>query len=450
MKGKGFTFQLLVTACLFGPCPAGCYMSTGRSLVMDAESDVMPDLCGNGTLDPGEECDDGNLQPLDGCDALCRLESCTPVDETCNGEDDDCDGLIDEGGVCQCDDPQALAILNRGALPGPGDAADPTLAWSGSEYGMVWYGGFARIDRGGNLLEHRASPAFSGSSAADMVWSASLGLYVFCWSSGADVYCGTQNPAGGEAEHLLVVDREHESISYNNPRIAWNPVDSELGVVYPFGLYGNQTLYLARIAQTWEPAAEAVQVNEHTAMHIWHTAVTWTGDSYGLVYTGADGTFYLSRFSADGLRLEPDVTVDRLEGFEYLGNTLLWNGEAFIMAASDFSNIYTYYFTSDGVLASSRVTDYDGNTLVYAPVLADGPWTAVVWNDLEGPDWETGPHSVRFTVLDREGRPLREPILLSSRAIYPWIATDGETWLVAWREGDIWNPDIAYARIGCI
>jgi len=30
--------------------------------------------CGDGVLDPGEECDDGGREPLDGCDAQCRRE----------------------------------------------------------------------------------------------------------------------------------------------------------------------------------------------------------------------------------------------------------------------------------------------------------------------------------------------------------------------------------------
>jgi len=31
-------------------------------------------VCGNGVLDPGEQCDDGNTQNLDGCDSQCRFE----------------------------------------------------------------------------------------------------------------------------------------------------------------------------------------------------------------------------------------------------------------------------------------------------------------------------------------------------------------------------------------
>ena len=32
-------------------------------------------VCGDGALDPGEECDDGNTTSGDGCDASCQLEA---------------------------------------------------------------------------------------------------------------------------------------------------------------------------------------------------------------------------------------------------------------------------------------------------------------------------------------------------------------------------------------
>jgi cysteine-rich repeat protein len=45
--------------------------------------------CGNGTLDPGELCDDGNFQDGDGCDS-----DCTPT------EDEDSDGILDGDDSC--------------------------------------------------------------------------------------------------------------------------------------------------------------------------------------------------------------------------------------------------------------------------------------------------------------------------------------------------------------
>ena len=106
--------------------------------------------CGDGTVDPGEQCDDGNLVNGDGCDANCQSEEpaecgngvleggeecdppgsitcpagspagaflpcnpdctcpseCVPTPEVCNNmTDDDCDGLIDCDDTADCPAP---------------------------------------------------------------------------------------------------------------------------------------------------------------------------------------------------------------------------------------------------------------------------------------------------------------------------------------------------------
>jgi cysteine-rich repeat protein len=84
------------------PCPVGtiCSESTGTC-------DVAAD-CGNGLLEPGEECDDGNTLDGDCCSSTCTFEpvgSACEDGEFCNGAET-CDGA----GVCQpglpvdCDD----------------------------------------------------------------------------------------------------------------------------------------------------------------------------------------------------------------------------------------------------------------------------------------------------------------------------------------------------------
>jgi cysteine-rich repeat protein len=67
--------------------------------------DAKPGLCGNGILDPGEKCDDGNLntnEPNTGCYGseftYCRLD-CRYKTESC---DHYCgDGIIDVGEECE-------------------------------------------------------------------------------------------------------------------------------------------------------------------------------------------------------------------------------------------------------------------------------------------------------------------------------------------------------------
>ncbi len=62
-------------ACEYNNCPDGQWP--------DAEANYLchPIECGNGQLDPGEQCDDGNTADSDGCDSNCNIEweGCDPV-----------------------------------------------------------------------------------------------------------------------------------------------------------------------------------------------------------------------------------------------------------------------------------------------------------------------------------------------------------------------------------
>ena len=62
--------------------------------------------CGNGTLDPGEECDDGNTDDTDACPSTCRNATCG-------------DGFV-WAGAEECDDGNAL----------PGDGCETDCTWT--------------------------------------------------------------------------------------------------------------------------------------------------------------------------------------------------------------------------------------------------------------------------------------------------------------------------------
>jgi cysteine-rich repeat protein len=72
------------------------------------ESDPYRD-CGNGRLDPGEACDDGNRRSGDGCDDKCSLEGCFVCRSDCIGpRKRGCGNHMIESGE-ECDDGNTIA-----------------------------------------------------------------------------------------------------------------------------------------------------------------------------------------------------------------------------------------------------------------------------------------------------------------------------------------------------
>ncbi len=57
--------------------------------------DLLGAVCGNGSIDSGEQCDDGGTASADGCSATCRIESgyvCSGTPSTCMCQDASCGG----------------------------------------------------------------------------------------------------------------------------------------------------------------------------------------------------------------------------------------------------------------------------------------------------------------------------------------------------------------------
>ena len=131
-------------------CDDGAGNGDDRACKLDCSAQV----CGDGALGPGEGCDDGDVQDGDGCDANCVLESCgdnklddgEACDDGQNGDPDDgctdlctlpicgdgllqpstgeaCDDGVDNGDAKACKLDCSLQVCGDGAL-GPGEGCD--------------------------------------------------------------------------------------------------------------------------------------------------------------------------------------------------------------------------------------------------------------------------------------------------------------------------------------
>lgn len=95
---------------------------------LQADSDptdplVYPSICGDGIMDSGEMCDDGNTVIGDGCDALCNKENSSPY-ALCQ----DRSVLTDPG---QCFTTQENASINNGSFDPDGELVDLTQTPAG-------------------------------------------------------------------------------------------------------------------------------------------------------------------------------------------------------------------------------------------------------------------------------------------------------------------------------
>ena len=112
------------------------------------EAVTVCECCGNGKPDPGEECDDGNLDPRDACTTICVAATCGDgivrrnVEECDDGntiDDDSCsneckgpkcgNGIVETGEACDgaptCDDDCKLIDCGDGYVSSDEECDDP-------------------------------------------------------------------------------------------------------------------------------------------------------------------------------------------------------------------------------------------------------------------------------------------------------------------------------------
>lgn len=136
--------------------------------------------CGNGVLDPGEECDDRNRLNGDGCDWLCRIGDGEPPPEP----DPDVPDYILDGDPIPLEETASWGV----------DVERLPLVWTGSEFvtalyklvGTEYSMDVRRFDRSGYAIDTDWTyPVRTHFAGLDLVWTGSdFGLFFSDFDSG--------------------------------------------------------------------------------------------------------------------------------------------------------------------------------------------------------------------------------------------------------------------------
>jgi len=89
-----------------------------------------PAVCGDGTVQSGEECDDGNTTAGDGCDATCDVEPGVCGDGTLNSGEQCDDGNTAAGDGCDASCQVEAGSVPNDACANPGSVTDATISFS--------------------------------------------------------------------------------------------------------------------------------------------------------------------------------------------------------------------------------------------------------------------------------------------------------------------------------
>jgi cysteine-rich repeat protein len=103
---------------------------TGRRIrgnEVDLQCRPNPAVCGNGVKEIGEQCDDGNHNPCDGCSPTCKLETCGDGVVQCSEQCDDGASNGTPGDPCTAQCTQAPPALR---IPGGKNDGDCAFEWS--------------------------------------------------------------------------------------------------------------------------------------------------------------------------------------------------------------------------------------------------------------------------------------------------------------------------------
>jgi cysteine-rich repeat protein len=461
---------------------------------MDIPADYVPDPagCGNGVVDPGEECDDGNDNDHDECTSLCLFPrcgdgfvwsgmedcdppgsvrrcttdcgtvggewcetfcrwtgECVPPREACgNRVDDDCDGVTD---LIVRETPN-VTVSDRPIR----NYSESRIVWTGSEFAVLWQSYvhtviLTRLDRWGRRVDWDRDLVDDPSGVYDFYWTGSLMSMLWSEERGStyDLLYQAMDPGGSAVSPP--VDIVSRLLSYGRLHAAWS--GDLLGIVMEN--YVDSTPALDPHYSFFSVSTDGSSVSDEMVlgdyMRVYPECLTWTGSEFAMLYVDEDvygGTGSEKRIDF----ISPEGFITRTvhaEGDPYEDEyDCTWTDSRMAVAASVGEEYLTLHFLAeDGSLAADAPIaplTMDEVHNIKAVIVWTGSETGLFWSDSR-----SGNSEIYFARVGAAGARLIDDVRLTRTTYDSTLvsaAWTGSSYGVTWNDSDGVDVDVYFAH----
>ncbi|MFQ5719234.1 MAG: M36 family metallopeptidase [Acidobacteriota bacterium] len=377
--------------------------------------------------------------------------------EICDGRDNDCDGVVNSYECGQCLTPTEILDESRVTTGDLSSSSSPAIAWTGTEYGVVWGDDrfstpeilFARLDPAGNLIgsELRFSPSTAAASEPAIAWSGADFGVAFVRSN--TIIFSRLSATGSKVGNDITVTSN--TATTRDLDMVWT--GSEYGLAWSDGRDGNNEIYFARVSATGTLIGAEVRVTTDTAVSRF-PGIGWNGTHYGIAYQdNRDGNreIYMTRLDAAGIKVGVDVRLTNDPAISTQPD-VVGTGTEFVIVWRDTRDgtgeIYAARVSDAGtkLTADLRTTNAPQNSL-NPSVAWVGSDIAVTWQDLRD-----GIDEIYFARLDATGAKVGPDQRLTSVAAVsrrPAIVWNNANLAVVWGDARDATEQVYFTRVAC-
>ena len=415
--------------------------------MIDEDGDgYFTDKAPDGSVCPGTDCDDDNDAVNPG------------AIEQCNLVDDDCDGDIYDDMII----PGSAIRVSEDAV----EYATHSMAFSGSEYGIIWANAsdtpdpdwgmfFARFSTDGVKIGETRRMVDRSPVYPVIVHTGSE--YGVAWCDYRDLdweiyFTRISNDGVKEGADVRVTESSGES---DYPSIAFS--GSEFGITWEDDRDEYTGVYFARVSEEGEKVGEDVLLSESTE-HSRLPALVFSVSEYGISYLVRDdeGMYgvYFMRVSQEGAMMDDPTLVSTLvDRFQPPQTSIAWSGSEFGIIWNDERDldrdIYFARVSSEGAKIGDDVNITQTHHNCFDSV--------VTWaGDVFAASWEEyleEKYEIHFARISDEGAKLGESMKVSDSTgdcRLPVLKYTGTDFGLAWIDNEDGDFDVFFNRFGCV